>query len=423
MPELGQKELPGIIEAFHIKINKQDLSPEQHKLIVKSLLGIDGSSTDFLGMVTKVSDRLKDIGLEPSAISENFAPELISLLTTQEEITKSVPDVEGPSRFYEFRELDNFKGEVSLESFMDCYLVRKRRSVLLEAIGKLIKALERTSSNLKTLDKIKDAHRKMLTAEVKVAKEEERISARDQARKKIADEKQAKVDKVEQKEKTRRDAEEKKREDELKKEERRKDEERKKEDKRKDDEKKKEEKRLYYEKKKEEKRLIEEEKKEEKRLEELKKAEKKAEEEALKEKSKINLTKFFNVLPKQEEQEKEVVEAMAEEVIADKNSIWKKGLGSIRRFSEWNAERKQEFDDLLKANTTPASNGMSIEFAYNISNDELRTTLKEQLHHLRDTSAAMRSEADGNTVKTSRRVMVKYEDYMLDCYEYRGEIR
>ena len=48
----------------------------------------------------------------------------------------------------------------------------------------------------------------------------------------------------------------------------------------------------------------EEQKKEEKRLEELKKAEKKAEEEALKEKSKINLTKFFNVLPKQEEEEK-----------------------------------------------------------------------------------------------------------------------
>lgn len=429
MPELTAEELPGIREAFHIKINKQDLTPEQHKLIVKALLGLDGSTSDFLGMSSAVSNRLKEIGLDISSLADTFAPELISLLTTQEEIARLPTAEDGPTRYFDFHEAESLRGDLSCEASVDTYILRRRRCGVLEALVKLAKAVERPAATAKTLEKVRDCQKKLLLAEGKVAKEEERMATREAGRKKAADEKQAKVEKNEQKEKARREAEEKRREEEKKKEEKkeekRREEERKKEEKeekRKEEEKKKEEKRLLEEKKKEERRLADEQKKEEKRLEEQRKAEKKAEEEAIKEKNQINLTRFFNPLPKTETEQNETGEAMAEENIPERVSVWKKGLGSIKKFSEWGDERRREFEELLNAKNISESNGMSLEHSYNISIDILRTELAEQLHHLREGQAILTKKTEDSVNHQRRRVMVKYEDYLSDCYEYRGEL-
>jgi hypothetical protein len=420
--EIAVDELPGIIQVVNDNRNLTSLEPNQVRLLVKAFVLIDGSTDSFTKLNSLIKERLQALHVDPDTLNENFAPELIRLISEEEEISGLD---EQPIKYREIKDIDLLKNEPDFSDFVGTSALRKRVSGLVDSLARFLKHLRKEKPTEKLVHKLKESDKKVIAAEEKLKKEQEKTKQRELAASKLAQEKAEKLLKVEMKEKARKEVEEKKRREAEEKEEKRKEEERRKEEKRKEEEKKKEEKEEERKRKEEEKKK----KEEEKRLEELAQKQKKAEEDAQKEKNRVALTKFFNVLPKQGETEKQIVE---EVVVEEKKCVWKKGLGCLNRTQDWNDERKQDFDDLINKLGTQILGGdsnsskMNIEFVFDMECRLLFDSLKSQMKHLKEDAASSitcEMEEGTNDEKKKlppRRVFIKYEDYLMDCYEYRG---
>lgn len=421
-PIITQDELPGITKAIQDRNIQATLEPDSYKLLVKTFLLVDGSTESFTGLRTMVLDHLASLKISSETLEENFAPELIRFLCDEEDISG---EANQPIKYQEIKDIDLFKNDPDMIEFVSTSTLRKRVAAVVDILAKFIKQAKKDKPTEKLVQKLRDYDRKILAAEEKLKTLQDKAKAKEEASKKVANTMAEKQMKVELKEKAKKEAEEKKKKEAEEKEEKRREEERRKEEERK---KKEEEKKKKEEEKEEERRKKEEErrkKEEEKEEERKKKEEEKKKEEALKEKAKVQLTKFFTSVPKQQEN------CQNELISEEKFTIWKKGLGSIRRDNDWNEERRDDFDALVHKLGAQMSNKMSderqmnLEVELQVSCAKLLESLKSHLSSLRDESASIRQnemddELDGRKKPVPRRIFIKYEDYLNDCYEYRG---
>jgi len=411
--EVQQEELPGILEYIQNKINHSALTPEQRKSIIKCFGGLlDGSTSPLVKVEEAIVDRLKSLKVDTGSLPQHYANQMLSDFFTEEDLAKVKPE-KGATlpKFYQLKDIDPIKSEADFERFVTIYQLRQRAFNLVEQLSKFARSIEKLTFTEKSLEKVKDLSKKVQVAEEKLQALVDKQRSKEQG----ANEKQLKVEekarlKAEAELKKKQELEEKRLAEEAKKEEKRKAEEAKKEEKRLAEEAKKEEKRKAEEAKKEERRLAEE----AKRLEREKLEKEKAEAAAKANNTVRSITQFFSIT---EKPKKEEAEAPSEE-----HPIWKIVLGKSSKTSEWSKDRQEAFEDnftLLLNSQNPKLDSSSLSILDPFPIDVLKADLADQINHYKEKRYA--------TVKcelpTTRKVFIKYEDYIFDSFEYRGAFK
>lgn len=418
-PTITPEELPVFQTAIQERVKGESLGPDHLRILLKAFLLVDGCTDASTGVNQLVKQRLNDLQVSTESLAENFAPELISLICDKEEITGAEDQ---PIKYLQIKHIELFKIDPELSEYSRISSLRKKVAILLDLLLKFKKLILKNKPTEKQVNKLRELDKKVKAAEDKLKASREKAKDRNEAAKKAEDEKKMKAD---LKEKLRRDVEEKKKKEAEEKEEKKREEESKKEDEKR---KKEEEKRKKDEEKEEERKKKEEDRKkrdEERDEEKRKKEEEKKKEEEYKEKSKVQLTKFFTTLTKT--QENEAQDAINEE----KTTIWKKGLGSSRLGQDWNEERRIDFENLMKSLYQKHSidhqdaSKMDIELEVGLSCSKLFESMKSHIAGLKEDSHPARSEKMDDELEEKarpvpRKIFIKYEDYLNDCYEYRG---
>lgn len=175
--------------------------------------------------------------------------------------------------------------------------------------------------------------------------------------------------------------------------------------------KKEEDRRVAEEKKKEEKREKEEQKKKELEAKEREEKEQQDKEIEKEPKKVAAITHFFAVVPKPNREQSQNVAPIQNELEEEKQScLWKKGLGTIPRFSQWKGDRSIEFENVWEKLIVSQETVFSL--------DNLKKGLISDVKN--NAGQTLNNELD----KIRRRyVVLKYEDYKGDWYEYKGVLR
>lgn len=415
--ELKPEEIESLRQVMAEQSEVASFSVEAHKLVTRAMLQIDGCTESFTRQGALVIERFQELGIDTQNLAENFAPTLISLISIKEKVQLTKDE---SINYLIIKDLENFKIDPSLADFVTTAGQRRRVAALVEALAQFVMLARKPQGSAKLVAKLRDTDERIVQAEKKLNSYKEKTKSKDAAAQRLA---QERADKAEQKERLKREAEEKRKKEALEKEEKRKRELVEKEEKKREELRKKEE-------KEEEKRKKEEERKKKEEEKRLLDEQKRFEEEAQKEKNKVNITKFFNLVPKLEEAQKMGTE---NGIIEERKSIWKKGLGSYNRM-DWSDDRKYEFEDLLvKLNVdtqknleSASSSAARLDFEYPLA--LLQRSLKTHLENFKEDnpvkqttmSSEIVNELEDKKKTAPRKVFIKYEDYLFDCYEYRG---
>jgi hypothetical protein len=175
--------------------------------------------------------------------------------------------------------------------------------------------------------------------------------------------------------------------------------------------KKEEERRVAEEKKKEEKREKEEQKRKEQEAKEKEDREQQEREQEKELKKVAPLTNFFAVVAKPVREAGSNVAPIQNELEEDRPiSIWKTSLGTIPRFSQWSTARSNDFEEnwskFVVLQRTP------------LSLDNLKRSFISDMKSVSED--VVKNELDRGK---KRYVILKYEDYKGDWYEYKGVLK
>ena len=399
-----ESDIAGILESINAVISDLGKHDSEKKACLR-MFGtlIDGNTSSIESIAHSVEEKLKLLNVETSPLPKNFAATLIYKLATCVDLkSKSLKDTY--NKYFELKDLEILKSGKEFEDLLRCSMMRKRSVEYMMSLERMIRWIDSSKAPSFVLNNVKNAEKRKDSMKKRLEREKKRVDKQDGGNTKEKEEEkrlrfeerkqQMENKRKENEEKKKRDIEEKARKEEAKNEERKMQEQIKKEQEN--------EKREKREKEKEEKRAAAAEKL---RREELEKKEREKREAAG-----APLTMFFGkIIPKIEPKGQEGGE-MVQEGLEGAVSIWKKGLGSLLKFSNWDTERREEFDLIFER----------YEERKSIKIDTLNLSLKDQIKDLKKETRRSLNQMDIEPLAQARKIFIKYEDYLSDNFEYKG---
>jgi len=401
----------GIKEAIERTLGTSLVAEQDKKILIKTFAQLlDGQSEERDELKLKMKSKLIQLDAAPSDLDEQHLEMLLFCLA--EPVCLKSENLNGSpyDKFYELKILESVKNEKDMQLLCINHYIRKRRCeylLAIEALHRLVCNPKKKNDNF--LKRLKLAERKMQNALSKLEKENRKLNRVEKSAaeelphlaKKREEEKAERIKKrkeeMEQRRKEKEDQKHQEAEERLRKDEEKKKNKQQLEEKRKEEKAKREEDRL---KKEEERKRAQEDKEREKRERELLRKEKEKKDPPA---PTIQLSSFFTKV----EPKKNPPEAPK---LPPTDCIFKTCLGSLPKFSEWNADRLQVFEQTLQA--------------YALKRDAIRLeTLQESfVSQMQDLRQSRSSRMNEESLR-QRRVFIKYQDYQDDFYEYKGVLK
>lgn len=399
----------GIKEAIERTLSNSEVAEQDKKILIKTFAQLlDGQTNERDSVKIGIRNKLQEIDVGFSELTDEQLDSLLFCMAEPVSLKSECLNGSPYDKYYEFKILESVKNDKDMQLLCINHFIRKRRCEYLLAL----EGLHRIVSNPKKKNdsyfkRLKLAERKKENALSKLEKENRKLN---RVEKTAADQvphlaKKREEEKVERIKKRKEEMEQRRKEKEDKKQQEA-------EERVKKEEEKKEAKRLLDERRKEEKAKREEDKlkkeEERKRVLEEKEREKRERENLKKEKEKkdppapiIQLSSFFTKVV----QKKETVEAPKP---APSVSLFKTCLGSLPKFSEWDTDRQQVFEQLIRDTGK-----------HPIRRETLKESFVGQMQDLKQREAGKMQEE----LLRARRVFIKYQDYQDDFYEYKGVLK
>jgi hypothetical protein len=170
---LSAQEVDNLRSAVEKLIRKTPLEHGETKLMNK-LFGflIDGSRKSFVELAGEVEQRLGSFGVSLRDYPSDSSMKLLDCLAQKEEFFKTqvVPEIKSFT-YFELKALEGFKNDEVLEGIYDVQSLRRKSIAKLEKLGALIKILEKSKDDRKSLDRIDEAEKKLNFAQGVINKE------------------------------------------------------------------------------------------------------------------------------------------------------------------------------------------------------------------------------------------------------------
>jgi hypothetical protein len=200
---LSSQEVGNLRGCVDKLIRKAPLEHGETKLMNK-LFGflIDGSRKSFVELAADVEERLGSLGISLKDYPLDSSMKLLDCLAQKEEFFKTqvVPEIKSFT-YFELKALEGFKNDEVLEGIYDVQSLRRKSIAKLEKLGALIKILEKSKDDRKSLDRIDEAEKKLNFAQAVINKEIASKSSLSGIKKKSEDLKKALLIKENQEEK------------------------------------------------------------------------------------------------------------------------------------------------------------------------------------------------------------------------------